>query len=64
MRDRKNVFFFKAGSGSAFKILVCRIRIRPKMGRIRNTGLSQSKRAVSDSVNNIVVFLLLCGTGR
>ena len=30
--------FFKAGSGSgsAFKILICRIRIRPKMDRIRN----------------------------
>ena len=24
------------GSGSAFKILICRIRIRPKMDRIRN----------------------------
>ena len=31
--------FFKAGSGSGisgFKILICRIRIRPKMDRIRN----------------------------
>jgi hypothetical protein len=36
MRDRKNVFFFKAGSGSGFKIPICRIRIRPKMDRIRN----------------------------
>ena len=41
MRDRKNVCFFlkqdpDPGSGSAFKILIFRIRIRPKMDRIRN----------------------------
>jgi len=29
---------FKAGSGSGFKILICRIRIRQKMDRIRNPG--------------------------
>ena len=28
--------FFKAGSGSGFKILICRIRIWPKMDRIPN----------------------------
>ena len=38
MRDRKNVFFLKQDPdpGSGFKILICRIRIRPKMDRIRN----------------------------
>ena len=36
MRDRKNVVFLKAGSGSTFKILICRIRIRQKLDRIRN----------------------------
>jgi len=36
MRDRKNVLFFKARSGSGFRILIFRIRIRPKMDRIRN----------------------------
>ena len=30
------MLFFKSGSGSGFKILICRIRIRPKMDRIRN----------------------------
>ena len=40
------VFFKKQdldpGSGSVFKILICRIRIRirPKMDRIRNPGCS------------------------
>jgi len=37
---QEKCFFLKAGSGSgaAFKILICRIRIRirPKMDRIRN----------------------------
>ena len=35
----KMCFFFKAGSGSGFKILICRIRIRPKMDRIRNPAV-------------------------
>ena len=36
MRDRKNVLFFKQDPGSGFKILIGRIRIRPKMDRICN----------------------------
>ena len=40
MRDRKNVVFLKQDPdpGSGFKILIWRIRIRPKMDRIRNPG--------------------------
>ena len=39
MWDRKNVFFYlkqDPDPGSRFKILICSIRIRPKMDQIRN----------------------------
>ena len=40
MRDRKNVLFNKSRirirDPDPVKILICRIRIRPKMDRIRN----------------------------
>ena len=44
MRDRKNVLFKKKRDpGSGFKILICRIRIRPKMDRIRNPAYETSE---------------------
>ena len=46
MRDRKNVLFFKKQDpdpGSGFKILIFRIRIWPKMDRIRNPAINGMK---------------------
>ena len=35
---QEKLFFLKQDPGSGFKILICRIRIRPKMDRIRIPG--------------------------
>jgi len=62
MRDRKNVPFFKSririrdpDPGSGFKILICRIRIRPKMDRIHNPGKYLPRPCVNIGPRRIII---------
>ena len=60
MRDRKNVYFLKQdldpGSGSGYKILICRIQIRPKMDRIRNPAYRGTYIVGSCIVGTVIYF--------
>ena len=61
MRDRKNVFFLKQDPdpGSGFNILICRIRIRPKMDRIRNLATYRTYLFSAPPIRYLISVLML-----